>query len=147
MSQKNLKGLASTIILGTFLMVALSSVTLLYVVTYNYEEFLEATLALLAIMPNQTENWLTGILVSILLFFPYAIWFLLVFITLFSSSIPIIFSIKNYKCENKVLMIINIIYSVLFSAISLLAQVNVGLSAIGAILVFISLIADIIANI
>ena len=128
MSQKKLKGLTSTIVLGILLIVALFFAKLLFSVNLSegWGDYGQSLQGMSSDFENAGEIGLVLVLVAAMGALAIAIIsYLIAFLTFLSSSIPLIFSIKNYRLENKLLKVVNVVYSALFSAISLFAQIKV----------------------
>ena len=127
-SKKKIKGLVSTIILGVCLLLALFLADLLFSVNLSegWEDYGQSLQQMSGDFENAGEIGLVLVLVAAMGAIAIAIIsYLIALLTFLSSSIPLIFSIKNYKAENKAIKIINIVYSILFSAISLFAQIKI----------------------
>ena len=133
-SKKKIKGLVSTIILGVCLLIALFLADLLFSVNLSegWEDYGQSLQGMSGNFENAGEIGLVLVLVAAMGALAIAIIsYLIALLTLLSSSIPLIFSIKNYRLENKPIKIINIVYSVLFSAISLFAQIKIVTFVLG----------------
>ena len=127
-ANKKPKGLVSTIILGVCLLIALFLADLLFSVNLSegWEDYGQSLQGMSGNFESAGEIGLVLVLVAAMGALAIVIIsYLIALLTFLSSSIPLIFSIKNYKAENKAIKIINIVYSVLFSAISLFAQIKI----------------------
>ena len=127
-SKKKIKGLVSTIILGVCLLIALFLADLLFSVNLSegWEDYGQSLQGMSGNFESAGEIGLVLVLVAAMGALAIVIIsYLIALLTFLSSSIPLIFSIKNYKAENKAIKIINIVYSILFSAISLFAQIKI----------------------
>ena len=127
-ANKKPKGLVSTISLGVCLLIALFLADLLFSVNLSegWEDYGQSLQGMSGNFESAGEIGLVLVLVAAMGALAIAIIsYLIAFLTFLSSSIPLIFSIKNYKAENKAIKIINIVYSILFSAISLFAQIKI----------------------
>ena len=133
-SKKKIKGLVSTIILGVCLLIALFLADLLFSVNLSegWEDYGQSLQGMSGNFESAGEIGLVLVLVAAMGALAIAIIsYLIALLTFLSSSIPLIFSIKNYRLENKPIKIINILYSVLFSAISLFAQIKIVTFVLG----------------
>ena len=133
-SKKKIKGLVSTIILGVCLLIALFLADLLFSVNLSegWEDYGQSLQGMSGNFESAGEIGLVLVLVAAMGALAIAIIsYLIALLTFLSSSIPLIFSIKNYRLENKPIKIINIVYSVLFSAISLFAQIKIVTFVLG----------------
>ena len=133
-SKKKIKGLVSTIILGVCLLIALFLADLLFSVNLSegWEDYGQSLQGMSGNFESAGEIGLVLVLVAAMGALAIVIIsYLIALLTFLSSSIPLIFSIKNYRLENKAIKIINIVYSILFSAISLFAQIKIVTFVLG----------------
>ncbi len=134
MSRKKVKGLVSTIILGVCLLLALFFASRL--LSVNLQEALEQMSQSAENSAGNFENagemelvYLLAASIGVLAATIAA--YIIAIMTLISCAIPLIFSIRNIKVENKAIKIINIVYTVLFSSGVLLSLTKMLLFYLG----------------
>ena len=133
MEKRKIKGLVSTVILTVCLLIAIFLFCSL--LSINLSEGLENYGQSLGEGVEGEEAGEMGmVLVLVASIGALAIVLVSYFIsgaTLLFSAIPLIFSIKNIKAENKAIKIINIIYTVLFSTLAAFSLVKIVVFTLG----------------
>ena len=133
MKKRKIKGLVSTVILTVCLLIAIFLFCSL--LSINLSEGLENYGQSLGEGVEGEEVGEMGmVLVLVASIGARAIVLVSYFIsgaTLLFSAIPLIFSIKNIKAENKAIKIINIIYTVLFSTLATFSLVKIVVFTLG----------------
>ena len=133
MKKRKIKGLVSTVILTVCLLIAIFLFCSL--LSINLSEGLENYGQSLGEGVEGEEVGEMGmVLVLVASIGALAIVLVSYFIsgaTLLFSAIPLIFSIKNIKAENKAIKIINIIYTVLFSTLATFSLVKIVVFTLG----------------
>ena len=133
MKKRKIKGLVSTVILTVCLLIAIFLFCSL--LSINLSEGLENYGQSLGEGIEGEEVGEMGmVLVLVASIGALAIVLVSYFIsgaTLLFSAIPLIFSIKNIKAENKAIKIINIIYTVLFSILAAFSLVKIVVFTLG----------------
>mgnify|MGYP003304239518 CR=1 FL=1 len=133
-AKKKIKGLVSTIILGVCLLIALFFASRL--LSVDLQEALEQMSQSASNSAGSLENagemelvYLLAASIGVLAVTIAA--YIIAIMTLISCSVPLIFSIRNIKVENKAIKIINIVYTVLFSSGVLLSLTKMLLFYLG----------------
>ena len=133
MEKRKIKGLVSTVILTACLLIAIF--LFFSLVSINLSEGLENYGQSLGEGVEGEEAGEMGMVVVLVASIgALAIVLVSYFIsgaTLIFSAIPLIFSIKNIKAENKAIRIINIIYTVLFSTLAAFSLVKIVVFTLG----------------
>ena len=133
MEKRKIKGLVSTVILTVCLLIAIF--LFFSLLSINLSEGLENYGQSLGEGVEGEEAGEMGmVLVLVASIGALAIVLVSYFIsgaTLIFSAIPLIFSIKNIKAENKAIRIINIIYTVLFSTLAAFSLVKIVVFTLG----------------
>ena len=134
MSKASVRGLRSTVILGFCLIIAILLANFLSTINLSegWQDYGQSLQENPGDIENMGEMGLVLVLVAamgalMIAIISYAI----AIMTFAASSLPLIFSIRNYTVENKAIKIINIVYSIFFSAISLFAQIKIITFALG----------------
>jgi len=127
MEKRKIKGLVSTVVLTMCLLIALFLCSSLFSIDLgegleNYRQSLGEG------VEGEAAGEMGIVLVLVASIGALAIVLVSYFVagaTLLFSAIPLIFSIKNLKAENKAVKIINIIYTALFSALALFSLIKI----------------------
>ena len=127
MSKRKIKGLVSTVVLTVCLLIALFLCSSLFSIDLsegleNYRQSLGEG------VEGEAAGEMGIVLILVASIGALAIVLVSYFVagaTLLFSAIPLIFSIKNLKAENKAVKIINIIYTALFSALALFSLIKI----------------------
>lgn len=127
MGKRKIKGLVSTVVLTVCLLIALFLCSSLFSIDLsegleNYRQSLGEG------VEGEAAGEMGIVLVLVASIGALAIVLVSYFVagaTLLFSAIPLIFSIKNLKAENKAVKIINIIYTALFSALALFSSIKI----------------------
>ena len=127
MGKRKIKGLVSTVVLTVCLLIALFLCSSLFSIDLsegleNYRQSLGEG------VEGEAAGEMGIVLVLVASIGALAIVLVSYFVagaTLLFSAIPLIFSIKNLKAENKAVKIINIIYTALFSALALFSLIKI----------------------
>lgn len=133
MAKRKIKGLVSTVILSVCLLIALGLADLLLSINLSegWEEYGQS-LGEAGELEDTGEMGMVLVLVASMGAIMIA--FVSYFIagaTLIFSAVPLIFSIKNIKAENKAIKIINVIYTTLFSALVAFALIKIVVFTLG----------------